>query len=160
MNFIESVFEHLEYSDGKLYWKKSTSNRVNVGSEAGSYQTGGYMAVKLLGKRIPVHKIVYLLHHGYIPEIVDHIDGNRSNNKIENLRICTKAENNINTSIRRHNTSGIKNVSWHKQTGKWRVIVRHKGKPNSFGLYADIELAELVAIEARNKLHGKFASHR
>jgi len=149
-----------DYKDGKLFWKVRTTNRVTVGSEVGSLQTGGYLAAKLHGKRYPIHKIVYALHYGHVPDFVDHIDGNRQNNKIENLRECTKSQNNTNTSIRSHNTSGYKNVSWHKQTQKWRVIVRANGKPHSFGLYDDIELADLVATEARNKLHGQFASHR
>jgi hypothetical protein len=152
--------EYFLHKDGKLYWKKITGNRVSVGDEAGSLQGDGYLKVCLLGKKYAVHRIIYAMHNQLNPEVVDHIDGNRLNNKIDNLRACTKTQNNTNTSIRKHNTSGCKNVSFHKQTGKWRVIVRKDGKPHSFGLYDDIELADLVALEARNKLHGDFASHR
>ena len=159
MNF-DTFADYLQYDDGILYWKKKPCNRVKVGDRAGSNQGGGYIGVTLLGKRYPVHKIVYALHHNEIPEIVDHIDGNRKNNKIENLRACNRSQNNRNTSIRQNNKSGCKNVTWHPQSGKWRVIVRCNKKPYSFGLFEDLELADLVATEARIKLHKEFASHR
>lgn len=148
------------YDNGKLLWKKTTSNRAKVGSEAGSIQGRGYLAVGVNGTRYPVHKLIYLFHHGHMPEVVDHIDGNRLNNKIENLRGCTKAQNNMNTGSRKHNTSGCKNVFWVKSLSKWRVKVTAGKKQKYFGVYDDKELAELIAIEARNKHHGQFASHR
>lgn len=159
MNF-DIFSEYLRYDNGILYWKKSTSNRVKVGDIAGSEQVGGYIGVRILGKRYPAHTIVYALHYNEMPEIVDHIDGNRKNNRIENLRGCSKAQNNKNTGFRRHNTSGLKNVFWVKELNKWRVKVTVDNKQKYFGVYEDRELAELVAIEARNKHHGKFASHR
>ena len=159
-DFLTLIEDLLEYQDGDLYWKQALSTRVKVGNKAGSIQTGGYIGISVLGRKYGAHKLVYLLHHKTLPKFVDHIDGNRLNNRIENLRACTRTENNQNTSIRSHNSSGVKNVTWHCQTGKWRVIVRCNGVPFSFGLYKDLEFAELVASAAREKLHGQFASHR
>ena len=66
-------------------------------------------------------------------------------------------QNAYNTKIRTNNTSGVKGVSWHKKDKKWRVRVCVDGVNNFIGNFDDLELAELVAIEARDKYHGKFA---
>jgi hypothetical protein len=91
--------------------------------------------------------------------MVDHIDGNPSNNRIENLRGATNAQNLQNAKIHQNNTSGIKNVHFDKQKNRWNVQLRIDKKIKHFGLYKDLELAELVATEARNKYHGDFARH-
>jgi hypothetical protein len=89
--------------------------------------------------------------------MLDHIDGIRHNNKIENLRECSFSENGFNKKLTNKNTSGYKNVVWSKQRKKWRVQMRAYGKNLSFGFYDDIELASLVAEEAREKYHKEFA---
>jgi hypothetical protein len=94
-----------------------------------------------------------------LPEFLDHIDGNTFNNCIENLRPATISQNNCNQVIRKDNTSGIKGVSWCKTWKKWKVRVQINRKRISFGYFKNLELAELVAIEARNKFHGNFAKH-
>ena len=62
-----------------------------------------------------------MYHHGYFPEAVDHIDGDRFNNKIENLREATHVENHYNRKVQKNNKSGSKNVCWHKLINKWSV---------------------------------------
>ena len=98
-----------------------------------------------------------MLHHGYIPAEVDHIDTDRHNNRIENLRAATPAQNQRNKPIQRNNTSGHKNIR-HKN-GKWVVELKINGKAKYFGRFEDLELAALVASEARDKYHGEFARH-
>lgn len=88
---------------------------------------------------------------------VDHKDNCGSNNKWSNLRLATRSQQLLNTRTRKDNFLGIKNVNLHKPSGKYRVKMRVQGKDRSFGYYDDLELAELVAIEARNKFHGEFA---
>jgi hypothetical protein len=96
---------------------------------------------------------------GEVPETVDHINGNRSDNRIENLRACSQADNNKNVRTSKVNKSGVKNVSWYAPYQKWRVALRVKGKQKCIGYYGDKELAALVAHEARNKYRGEFANH-
>lgn len=144
------------YDDGKLLWKAKKGKMI-AGSEAGTMNDQGYMIVMLDGQRYRTHKIIFLMHHGYMPKYVDHIDGNRSNNKIKNLRECTQSENMYNASIRSDNRSGEKGVSWHKGANKWRVRLYIGGQETQIGLFDDFELAQLVSAEARDKFHKEFA---
>jgi hypothetical protein len=153
--------KHFEYRDGGLYWKHDRGSQKCKGKQAGALSSDGYLKVRVreLGQSVSAHRIIFAMHHGYSPEFVDHIDGNPSNNRIENLRAATRAENNRNSKKPSTNTSGIKNVSWHKANKKWAVHLSVNNHKRFFGLYDDIELAELVAMEARDKYHGAFANH-
>lgn len=151
--------EFFEHRDGVLYWKKQTSTRAIVGNKAGRVDKNGYVVVGLNHKRYKAHRIVFLMEHGYVPPILDHIDGNRSNNKIENLRAATVSQNMQNSKTYKSNNSGIKGVSWEKDRNKWKVQIMLHGKNKVIRNLEDLELAELVAIEVRNKYHGEYANH-
>jgi hypothetical protein len=99
------------------------------------------------------------MFYGYLPKYIDHIDGNPSNNKIENLREVTNSQNCKNSKISITNKSGVKNVHWNKENKKWRVQLTINGKTKCFGSYDNLDTAELVAQEARNKYHGEYARH-
>lgn len=153
------VLDLFDYRDGTLYWKISRTNGVKVGDQVGTIKSSGYMQTAVNGKSITVHRVVFLMHHGYLPEQVDHADGDKLNNRIENLRDATSAQNNSNRGLPANNTSGIKGVCWHKTNMKWSVSISVNKKRSYFGAYDDLELAELVAIEARNKYHGGYSRH-
>ena len=141
-----------EYKDGVLYRRKN-------GQKAGTKHHTGYTQIVANRKLHNAHRLIFLLHHGWLPEVIDHIDGNRSNDKIENLRPATWVENLQNMKIRPNNKSGCKNVSWSKEKSKWVVQLSINKKPTYFGRFDDLELADLVATEARNKYHKHFARH-
>lgn len=155
----EYLNELFEYRDGKLYWKVQKGCRGKIGAFAGTDNGKGYLKVQIDGVKHFVHRIVWIMHYGEAPKRLDHKDTNKLNNRIENLRPATGTENGLNRGAPKHNTSGIKGVSWHKKHGKWYVCMKVLGKQKFFGLFEDIELAELVAIEAREKYHGEFARH-
>jgi hypothetical protein len=157
----QKIREYFDYSDGVLYWKIKTAQCVKVGQPAGSFdKRTGYHRVRVDCKFQKAHRIIFLYHHGYLPDFVDHIDGNKTNNKIENLRGATLSQNCMNQKISTRNTSGTKGVMWHKRDKKWFVQLRVNSKCHSFGYYEDKELAELVAIEATNKLHKEFSAYQ
>lgn len=152
-NELKTLFE---YKDGKLFWRHKTMK------EAGSsrvIKNKTYRQITYQKHTYLIHRLIYLYHYGFLPTIVDHIDRDTINNNIENLRAATYKTNNQNARAKNTNTSGYKNVNWNKNKNKWRVTLNIKGKNNFFGYYDDIELADLVAIEARNKYHGSFACH-
>ena len=153
---VQSLFE---YKDGKLYWKVN-KGRVKIGDKTGSLHHSGYLFIQINSKTYLAHRVIFLYHHGFLPQYIDHIDGNKSNNKIENLREATRHQNSFNTKLYKTNTSGIKGVNWSKSAKKWEVRVQINNKRKCFGIYENNELAELVAIEARNKYHGNFARHQ
>jgi len=94
-----------------------------------------------------------------MPEYVDHINNNRCDNRWSNLRGVDRAGNAMNALMRKDNKSGVKGVSWKKKNSKWVVQASINGRVRHIGLFDDLELAELVAIEAREKYHGEFANH-
>lgn len=149
-----------DYIDGILYCKEKTnskSNKLKIGDKVGSLTASGYLRTRINYQEHYVHKIIFLMHYGYTPRIVDHIDGNTLNNKIENLRYATLSQNQHNRAASKNNTSGFKNVSWCKRTKKWQVNLAVNGKSMGFGRFEDIELADLVAKEARDKYHKDFS---
>jgi hypothetical protein len=157
----QKIREYFDYSDGVLYWKIKTERCVKIGQPAGTLdKRTGYHRVRVDCKFQKAHRIIFLYHHGYLPDFVDHIDGNKTNNKIENLRGATLSQNCMNQKISTRNTSGTKGVMWHKRDKKWFVQLRVNSKCHSFGYYEDKELAELVAIEATNKLHKEFSAYQ
>ena len=158
---LARLHELFEYRDGWLYWKKKPSAlaRIKIGSIAGTKATGGYWRIKFDGVTYMAHKLIYAYHYnGDFPERLDHADTNKMNNRVDNLRIATTTENAQNVGISKKSTSGIKNVTWSSIKNRWKVLISINGKRRSW-LVEDIELAELVAIEARNKFHGSFANH-
>ena len=76
---------------------------------------------------------------------------------VENLREATNQQNQFNVGLLGRNKSGVKNVVWNRC--KWKVYMRINSKTKNLGAFEDLELAELVAIEARNKFHGEFVNH-
>lgn len=118
----------------------------------------GYICGHYNGKHVKAHRLAWYLTTGYWPEHeVDHINGDRADNRWCNLREATRSENNWNVGLLPNNTSGLKGVSWHKPSRKWRVRVQHFGIVVVNTLTEDIELAQLISEEARNKYHGIFA---
>ena len=151
------ILNNFEYVDGILYCKKPRG-KLKVGDVVGTYDDG-YFYVGFNYKRYLSHRIIFMMFHGYMPKIVDHIDGNPSNNKIENLRESTQQQNCFNSKLSKANKSGVKGVNWHKLRNKWKVEIRVNGIKKHFGLFQDLELAELVANEARRKFHKEFANN-
>ena len=99
------------------------------------------------------------MFHGYEPYIVDHIDGNPLNNKIENLRAATNSQNQANTRLSKANTSGYKGVYFHKSTGLWQASVRKDKKLIHLGLFQNIEDAVKARRTHFEVLHGEFTRH-
>ena len=140
------------YKDGLLFYKK-TNKKAGWGSHS------SYNKVEINYKIYCQHRVIFLMQHGYLPKVVDHIDGNRYNNKIENLRATDQSKNALYARKKSHNTSGVKGVHFHRICNKWWARISIDGKRKSLGLFDDLELAELVMMEAREKHHGEFAHH-
>jgi hypothetical protein len=157
----QDLIKHLfEYKDGELYWKTPTNQKIVKGSKAGGLHRSGYMTVQIDKKKYRTHRLVFLYHYGYLPKEIDHIDNNKINNNINNLRQASRSENMKNIGFHSKNKSGFKGVSWHKASNRWIVQLMVGNNKNYFGIYKDIELAELVAMEVRNKYHKEFARHK
>ena len=155
----EEAHRLFEYRDGVLHWKQCPkgSRKFKTNSEAGANTGHGYKKLSLNNKFYYTHQIIFLMQYGYVPKLIDHIDGNSENNKIENLRASNKSLNACNSKTPSHNTSGHKGVIWLKREKKWLTKVQINKKVMHLGTFTDIELACLVADEARILYHGTHA---
>lgn len=138
------VFQRLIYKHGHTGWveKKTT----------GTIDACGYVRFSILGKSYYAHRLAFLAQTGVYPAVgVDHIDGNRSNNKWANLRLATQAQNMQNRSKNRNNTTGHPGVVIHK--GKISAIIRRNGVQHWLGTFKTVEEAGAAYMLAKSQLH-------
>jgi len=151
---VKELFDY-DPKTGNLYRKTRSSNRVQIGALAGVVGKRGYKYVTIRYKKQYVHRIIFLMHKGYLPKYIDHKDTDRLNNKIENLRAASSNQNSENSQMRKDNTSGYKGV--YKRNGKWCAKINHNGKQIHLGTFIKIKDANLCAIEGRNIYHKEFS---
>lgn len=147
--------EILKYTPetGVFIWKVSASNCIKSGDVAGT-QINGYCYIRVLGRKYAAHRLAWLYVYGEWPiQQIDHINRNRSDNRICNLRTATVAENAQNTSLPDRNTSGHKGVSWNKSVQKWRAYIEHQRKQIHIGYFSDINKAVSARVEAELIFH-------
>ena len=144
--------ELFEYVEGKFVHKTTGKIRNTPITKQHRYHR---MVVD--GKAYAVHRMVFLYHNGYLPKVIDHIDNDRTNNKIENLREATQQQNCLNRVVHSTSRSGHKNVHWGANIKKWVVQLTTNRGRRTIGYYDDLELAAFVAQEAREKYHCEFA---
>lgn len=134
------------YKEGNLYWKIQTSNRIKIGDKAGMLGKTGYYYSSFNGKREYIHRLVYMYHNNSIPKgyIVDHINRNKLDNRIENLRLVTAQENTFNAS----NTKG-----YVYSRGRYTARLRVDNKTYYIGNYSTAELAEQAYLAVKAVAH-------
>ena len=135
-----------------LNWNARYSGRPT------GYRTAfGYLIVRLDPTVFMAHRLIWLLVHGEpVPEI-DHIDGDRANNRIANLRAATRSQNRANSGTSKNNTSGVKGVNAHKN--RFHARIMQDGKAIHLGSFRTIEEAAKARQQAAEQMHGKFARH-
>lgn len=140
-------------------WNTSYAGRQALTSDNGSgYRVGSVDCVKVYA-----HRVAWAIVHGEWPSIIDHIDGDRSNNRISNLRSVSHAENARNCRLNKNNTSGTNGVSWNKAARKWQVHVTVDRKQSCLGLFDCADAAKAARAQADQESgfhpnHGKVAS--
>jgi hypothetical protein len=155
LEYLNSVFE---YKDGDLYNKASRNSRALAGALAGS-RTSLYASVCIEGQVYGIHRIIFLMHHGYMPDAIDHINGDKMDNRIENLRPATNSQNQHNQAVRASNKSGVKGVSWVQKYSKWYACIRINGKNKNLGMFDKLESAKEFIELVREMHHGNFTNH-
>jgi len=149
--------EALDYdpSTGVFTWKKKRCGRGKLGKVAGVIRPDGYMEVCVYGATYKSHRLAWLYVHGEFPaHQIDHIDGNRANNRIENLRDLPKVLNMQNQRRpQKHNTSGFLGVSWQKNRRKWEARISVSNVQHFLGVHDTAEEAYQAYLAAKRKLH-------
>jgi hypothetical protein len=156
----EDIGDYVRYDGKNLYWTVDRKPYKSLGKISGSVSENGYMRLMFRGKKYLSHRVIwFLVNKEQPPEYLDHINNDRLDNRIENLRAVSSKQNTYNTVLNIKNTSGVKGVSWHKHTGKWQARMRINDKEQYLGIFDNIEDAERVMKETREKIHGEYANH-
>jgi hypothetical protein len=132
---------------------------MKPGDLAGTTHKNGYKSVRINNVIVKQHRVIFVMFNGYLPYYIDHIDGNRSNNKIENLRDANACQNSRNAKTPKRNSSGVKGVSWHKLKNKWIASCSVNGSLKHIGYFEEMKEAEKAVRAFRNEHHGNFANH-
>lgn len=175
----EQLRELLTYDPktGKLFWKerpermfKDTPGRTKehahanwnsryAGKEAFTAAHGeGYRQGLVFGWPYLAHRVIWAIVYGEWPvNDIDHINMDRSDNRLANLRHATRGENTCNRGAQINNTSGFKGVTWDKRSMKWMAQIGAFGKNHNLGLFATAEEAHAAYRSASQRMHGEFS---
>ena len=144
---------------GELFWKKALSPRIKVGDVAGCRNKEGYAHVRFGGKLYKAHRLIWLIMTGEDPGLydIDHINGDRSDNRWVNLRLATNSQNKLNISRHKNNSSGVKGVHWSSERKCWVAQLRLEGKTLWYKRFNNLQDASDAIALFRKELHGEFA---
>lgn len=128
------------------------------GSIAGWLHHEGYRCVSVDNHKMPAHRVCWAIHYGSWPDrLVDHIDMDKCNNSISNLRLCNASENGCNRLAPSNNTSGFKGVSFLRRENKYRAVIHKDRRRYEIGLYDTAQAASEAYNRAMEDFHGEFA---
>lgn len=162
----EEICGLLDYNPetGLLHWKQRADvpkewNSRFAGKQAFTSDDGsGYRVGAINNKNTRAHRVIWKMVHGTEPEQIDHINGNRADNRIANLRAVVNAHNGRNQKLRISNSSGIMGVSFCKRAGKWRARITVNGKDKHLGIFKSYSEAVSARLSAE-ALHGFHENH-
>jgi hypothetical protein len=156
----DPILGHLLFRTGLTRLGKCCGSK-RIGKRCGSEVATGYSKTTISGTQLLIHRLIWILHNGDIPDsmIIDHIDGNRLNNRIENLRVCTSNENLFNSGLSAGNKSGAKGVYRRVLTSglvRYTVKISVENKVFRLGHFNTLELASVAYNAAAKVLHGEY----
>ena len=160
----ERVRELLSYdpTTGIFSWrvvrcghKAGTGGTIKAGSVAGGNGSASYRRIGIDGVRYKAHRLVWMYVHGRWPaELIDHINGDRDDNRITNLREATKSENGENQRKAKAGTkTGILGICWHQEAKKFMASITVGGKQKYLGCFHTAEEAHQAYLVAKRELH-------
>ncbi len=150
--YLRSIL-HYDQETGIFTRKVRTAHRVKAGDVAGCPDGRGYLQIRVCSRKYRAHRLAWLHVYGEWPEDqLDHINRDRADNRISNLREVTNKQNGQNASKRSDNKSGHPGVYWDKQKSKWRALITHNQKDIHLGYFENLEDA-VAARKAAEKLY-------
>lgn len=162
---IGDYLKYDETSKTGLRWKKLYGNSrcVSIGDEAGYLnKKQSYYRTKFNNKLYTNHRIIYFLHYSYCPDCIDHIDNDKSNNNISNLREATFSNNQQNRTINKNSTTRVKGLSIIRKT-YWQLRIWKNNKIAFLEYYKLSEKTKdecrIILENKRKEFHGQFANH-
>ena len=155
----EVLRHHLFWDDASnvFRWLRPMSNRVSIGSVAGGiHKPTGYRVIGINNVTYREHRLIWLWYYNEWPvDEIDHINGNKLDNRIDNLRAATRQKNAKNQKLRSDNKSGVPGVFFNKQRQKWHAYIKADGKRKHLGYFDKFE----DAVAARKAAEIEFGYH-
>lgn len=154
----KDISEYLSYhpESGEFTWLITTGSRGKVGTVAGNVDAQGYVVIEFRGRRYKAHRLAWWFRFGAWPrEFIDHVDGDKSNNSLSNLREATRSQNMMNRPA--YGVGRLKGASYCKITKKYVARIRCDGKRYSLGYFPTAEEAHAAYMDVAFRLHGEFA---
>ena len=157
------LLEILDYCpDTGIFRWKIQIGKGRVGNIAGTMvDARGYCRIGFDGGKWQSHRLAWFYVHGIDPESlsIDHINGNPSDNRINNLRLATATQNQCNSKTSVKNRSGAKGVCWNKASEHWEVRVTINRRRFHMGGFLEFKEAVAAAKSTRERIHKEFARH-
>jgi hypothetical protein len=156
---LKAAMDRLDYDPdtGYFVWKVANKRR-RAGERAGYVGGGGYVYIGINRQLILAHRLVWWFVYGRGPMgDIDHINRDKTDNRLSNLRDVTESQNLMNRPAPRNNTSGQKGVSWHAKEKRWRAKITVNKKTMFLGSFSTIEDAGSAYRAASVKYHGEYA---
>jgi hypothetical protein len=154
----EQLREYISYNPvlGTFTWVQTTSSRVQMGNPAGGINSrDGYHEVTLHGKHWYGHRLAWYLTHGVLPRMIDHVNQDRGDNRISNLREVSYSDNAKNCGVSKNSTTKVTGVyPMPKNSGKWRAQITVNYKSIHLGVFDTQE--EAIAARTAAKIEHKF----
>jgi len=153
---FEMVDELFYYLGGEIFWKISPKYNIYVGDRAGGNNGLGYRKVRVKGVKEYEHRVIFMLNHRWCPKFIDHIDGDPSNNRIENLRPATMSQNSMNKKMQVNNKTGARGVHFCNKSKKFIASIQAKRKRIHLGVYDTLDEARYIYDIFSTALHAEY----
>ena len=147
--------------DTGIFTRKLKAKGAVVGSVVGYQKSNGYIAISIGLKKYYAHRLAWLYVYGKLPKNdIDHIDGNRKNNKIKNLRDVSRTENlqNLKKAKTHNKSTGLLGAYFHKQIGKFTSRIKVNKKNIYLGLFDTAEQAQQAYLNAKKQFHSGYVA--
>lgn len=160
-NYLRKILSY-DPATGRFQWQWDNNKKPNINSRdtkkiAGSIGLNHRRAIKIKGKRYYCSRLAWLYVTGNWPVAeIDHINGDTLDDRIVNLRDCSRAENQRNVGVTARNTSGTKGVYWNSRAQAWLAQIRVGGKTHYLGTFRSSADAAVAYARAAKELHGDF----
>lgn len=152
-NTIDQLRAEISYVPEDGSFVRNRTGRKSIGS----VNSNGYRVISVLGHAYNAHRLAWMLHHGEIPDFIDHINQDKADNRLANLRLASPSQNKANTKVRADSTTGLKGVK--PKSGKFLATITKDGKRTHLGTFNTALEAHCAYRGASIVMFGEFACH-